>query len=159
MSDLADIKVKAPDESETDLSARRGKVMLIVNTASKCGFTPQYAGLEALWRKYADQGLVVLAFPSNEFGGQEPGSAEEIADFCATRYDVTFQIFAKVEVNGALAAPLFQVLKEQAPGLLGSKAIKWNFTKFLVDREGNVVQRYAPTTTPEQIEKDIVALL
>lgn len=117
------------------------------------------AGLETLWRTYRDRGFAVLAFPSNQFGGQEPGTAEEIAAFCEKNYEISFPIFAKVDVNGANAAPLFQLLKTEAPGVLGSERIKWNFTKFLVDREGNVVRRYAPTTKPEQIEADIVALL
>ncbi len=159
MSELTAIPVKAADGSETDLSAHSGEVLLIVNTASKCGFTPQYEGLEALHRKYKDRGFSVLSFPCNQFGAQEPGDAEEIASFCRLTYDVTFPVFAKVDVNGADAAPLFRHLKQKAPGLLGSEAIKWNFTKFLVDRAGNVVERYAPTTKPEAIEKDIEKLL
>jgi glutathione peroxidase len=134
-------------------------VLLIVNTASKCGFTPQYEGLEALHRKYAQRGLAVLAFPCNQFGAQEPGDAEEIANFCRLTYDVTFPVFAKVDVNGPAAAPLFQHLKQAAKGVLGSEAIKWNFTKFLVDRSGRVAARYAPTTKPEAIEADIERLL
>lgn len=159
MTDLLAIPVSAADGSQADLGACRGKVLLIVNTASECGFTPQYAGLELLWRKYRDRGFVVLAFPCNQFGGQEPGSAEEIARFCSTAYDVSFPLFGKVEVNGDNAAQIFQVLKRAAPGLLGTEAIKWNFTKFLVDRQGRVVRRYAPTTKPEEIESDIEALL
>ena len=155
MTDLTAILITAADGSETDLSPFAGKVLLIVNTASKCGFTPQYAGLEALYRKYEDRGFAVLAFPCNQFGAQEPGDAEEIASFCSLTYDVTFPVFAKVDVNGADAAPLFRHLKSAAKGVLGSEAIKWNFTKFLVDRDGNVVERYAPTTTPEAIEQDI----
>ena len=125
--------------------------MLIVNVASRCGFTPQYAGLEALYRKFADRGLVVLGFPCNQFGAQEPGSEKEIASFCSANYDVTFPMFAKIDVNGESAHPLYRLLKREAPGILGSEAIKWNFTKFLVDREGHVVKRYASTDTPEQI--------
>jgi glutathione peroxidase len=156
---LIAIPVTAADGSETDLSAYDGKVLLIVNTASKCGFTPQYEGLEALHRKYADRGLAVLAFPCNQFGAQEPGDAAEIASFCKLTYDVTFPIFGKIDVNGDNAAPLYRHLKKEAKGVLGSEAIKWNFTKFLVDRSGNVVGRYAPTTKPEDIEKDIERLL
>lgn len=159
MPDIASIPVQAADGSDTNLFDWNGRVLLIVNTASQCGFTPQYAGLETLWRKYRDRGFAVLAFPSNQFGGQEPGTAEEIAAFCEKNYEISFPIFAKVDVNGANAAPLFQMLKTEAPGVLGSERIKWNFTKFLVDRDGNVVRRYAPTTKPEQIEADIVALL
>jgi glutathione peroxidase len=159
MNAITDLHVKAIDGSDADLAAYAGKVLLIVNTASKCGFTPQYAGLEALHRRFADRGFAVLAFPCNQFGGQEPGSAEEIATFCSTNYDVTFPVFAKIDVNGDAADPLFRTLKDHAPGLLGSKAIKWNFTKFLVDRTGKVAARYAPTTKPEDIAADIEALL
>ena len=144
---------------EADLSAYAGQVLLIVNTASKCGFTPQYEGLEALHRKYKDRGFEVLGFPCNQFGAQEPGDAAEIANFCTLTYDVTFPVFAKIDVNGAAADPLFEQLKMEAPGLLGSKAIKWNFTKFLVDRSGRVVKRYAPQTKPEELASDIEALL
>ncbi|MDU1695233.1 MAG: glutathione peroxidase, partial [Bradyrhizobium sp.] len=135
-----------------------GQVLLIVNTASACGFTPQYRGLEALHRAYADRGFAVLGFPCNQFGAQEPGTAEEIGAFCSTKYDVTFPLFAKIDVNGAEAHPLYKFLKGEKTGLLGS-AIKWNFTKFLVDRQGNVVSRHAPTTTPEALKKEIEALL
>ena len=159
MSDLTTIPIEAADGSETDLAPHEGKVLLIVNTASRCGFTPQYAGLEALYRKYQDLGFEVLAFPCNQFGAQEPGDAEEIASFCRLSYDVTFPVFAKVDVNGPDAAPLFRHLKNEARGVLGSEAIKWNFTKFLVDRAGNVAGRYAPSTTPEAIEQDIERLL
>jgi glutathione peroxidase len=141
------------------LSEYRGQVMLIVNTASKCGFTPQYKGLEALFRKYASQGFVVLGFPCNQFGAQEPGDITEIQNFCSLTYDVRFPLFAKIEVNGPDASPLFQYLKSAAKGVLGSEAVKWNFTKFLVDRHGTVLARYAPTTTPESLEKDIEAAL
>jgi glutathione peroxidase len=159
MNGLLDIDVKAADGTSTSLSDYAGQVLLIVNTASKCGFTPQYADLEALYRRYRERGFAVLAFPCNQFGGQEPGDADEIATFCSTSYDVTFPVFAKVDVNGPNAAPLFEHLKREAPGLLGSKGIKWNFTKFLVDREGNVVDRYAPTTSPKDLTGAIEALL
>ena len=159
MSAVTEIPVQAADGTAADLSAYAGQVLLIVNTASKCGFTPQYAGLEALWRKDRDRGFAVLAFPCNQFGAQEPGNAEEIANFCSLSYDVTFPIFAKIDVNGADAAPLWQHLKEEAPGVLGTEAIKWNFTKFLVDRSGKVVDRFAPTTTPQDIEGAIEKLL
>ena len=159
MNELASLPVRTADGATQDLSAWRGKVLLIVNTASQCGFTPQYAALEALWRRYGDRGFAVLAFPCNQFGAQEPGSAEEIQSFCSTRYDVTFPIFGKIDVNGPGTAPLYSHLKAQAPGLLGSQAIKWNFTKFLVDRDGKVVRRYAPMTKPEDVAKDIEALL
>ena len=159
MTDLATIPVTAADGSQTDLSAHAGKVLLIVNVASKCGFTPQYEGLEALQKKFGPRGFTVLGFPCNQFGAQEPGNAEEIASFCKLTYDVDFPIFAKIDVNGESAAPLYQHLKDEAPGLLGSKGIKWNFTKFLVDRNGKTVKRYAPTTKPADIEQDIEALL
>jgi glutathione peroxidase len=159
MNDLADTKVTLADGSEADLSAYAGKVLLIVNTASKCGFTPQYAGLEALHCKYAERGFEVLGFPCNQFGAQEPGDAAEIANFCSLTYDVTFPVFAKIDVNGDQAAPLFRKLKSAAPGVLGTEAIKWNFTKFLVDRDGKVVDRFAPTTKPEDLEKHIERLL
>ncbi|NJD92053.1 MAG: glutathione peroxidase [Geobacter sp.] len=139
--------------------AYQGKVLLIVNVASKCGFTPQYAGLEELYRQYQPQGLVVLGFPCDQFGHQEPGDEAEIRNFCSLNYDVTFPMFAKIEVNGDGTHPLFQYLKKEQPGLLGSESLKWNFTKFLVDREGRVVRRYAPSTTPADIGKDIAALL
>ena len=159
MRAITDFQVKASDGGQASLEDYRGKVLLIVNTASKCGFTPQYEGLEALHRDYADRGFEVLAFPCNQFGAQEPGDAAEIANFCSLTYDVTFPVFAKIDVNGAQADPLFERLKSDAPGVLGSKAIKWNFTKFLVDRDGKVVDRYAPTTKPEDIRKDIEKLL
>jgi glutathione peroxidase len=141
------------------LDRYKGKVLLVVNTASKCGFTPQYKGLEALYRKYQDRGLAVLGFPCNQFGAQEPGNEREIATFCETNYDVTFPMFAKVDVNGDNAAPLYRYLKSAKPGLLGTEAIKWNFTKFLVDRSGNVVARYAPNDTPESLEGDVAKAL
>jgi glutathione peroxidase len=136
-----------------------GKVLLIVNTASNCGFTPQYEGLEDLYQRYHPRGFEVLGFPCNQFGAQEPGEADEIASFCQTNYGVAFPMFAKIDVNGEHAHPLFQYLKKAAPGLLGSQAIKWNFTKFLVNRQGEVLERYASATTPESMTKDIEALL
>ena len=156
---ITDFTVKAANGTPASLAAYAGKVLLIVNTASKCGFTPQYEGLEALHRDYADRGFEVLAFPCNQFGAQEPGDAAEIANFCTLTYDVTFPVFAKVDVNGGEADPLFERLKADAPGVLGLKAIKWNFTKFLIDREGRVVDRYAPTTKPADIRADIEKLL
>ena len=159
MTDLTQIPVTKPDGSTADLSDHKGEVMLIVNVASQCGFTPQYEGLEALQRKYGDRGFTVLGFPCNQFGAQEPGNAEEIANFCKLNYDVSFPLFGKIEVNGDNAAPLYQHLKDEAPGLLGLKAIKWNFTKFLVDRYGKVMKRYAPQTKPEELERDIEVLL
>ncbi|MFA9199863.1 MAG: glutathione peroxidase [Cypionkella sp.] len=159
MTTIADFTVEKPDGSPLDLSEKLGKVLLVVNVASRCGFTPQYEGLEALQRKYADQGFEVLGFPCNQFGAQEPGDAEEIASFCKLTYDVTFPVLKKIEVNGAGASPLYDWMKREAPGLMGSKAVKWNFTKFLIDREGRVVRRYAPTDAPAAIEKDIQRLL
>ena len=159
MTSVFDFDVKTPDGGAEPLAAHAGKVLLIVNVASQCGFTPQYAGLEALHRKYADRGFEVLGFPCNQFGAQEPGNAEEIASFCSLNYDVTFPVFAKIDVNGADADPLYDHLKKAAPGLMGLTSIKWNFTKFLVDRDGRVVRRYAPTTKPEDVERDIAALL
>ena len=137
------------------LSTQRGKVLLIVNTASACGFTPQFEGLEKLWADYGDRGLVVIGFPSNEFGGQDPGADEQIASFCQLNYGVSFPMMGKVQVNGAQAHPLWLWLKAQAPGLLGSEGVKWNFTKFLVGRDGTVLKRFAPTDTPESLRKDI----
>jgi glutathione peroxidase len=145
--------------SGVSLADYRGKVLLIVNTASKCGFTPQFKGLEALYRQYKDQGLEILGFPCNQFGHQDPGSNDEISQFCELNYGVSFPMFHKVEVNGDGAHPLFKYLKAQAPGVLGTTAIKWNFTKFLVDREGRVMERYAPTDTPEKIGGDVAELL
>ncbi len=159
MTAITEMSVKAADGSTADLSAYAGKVLLVVNTASKCGFTPQYAGLEALHRELAGRGFEVLGFPCNQFGAQEPGDAAEIANFCSLTYDVTFPMFAKVDVNGSNAEPVFEKLKEEAPGLMGSRSIKWNFTKFLVDRNGKTIKRYAPTTKPEEIKADIEALL
>ena len=159
MTSIYDFVVRDIAGGEVPLSDYRGKALLVVNTASKCGFTPQYAGLEALHRALAGRGLAVLGFPCNQFGAQEPGDAGEIASFCKLTYDVSFPMFAKVDVNGAEASDLFRWLKRQAPGLLGSEAIKWNFTKFLVDRQGTVTSRFAPTTTPEALRDEIEALL
>ena len=159
MTSLYDFNAKTIDGDDQALSAYKGKTLLIVNVASKCGFTPQYKGLEALYEKFRDQGLVVLGFPCDQFGHQEPGDEEEIKSFCALTYDVQFPLFAKVDVNGANAHPLYKYLKHEAKGLLGSEAIKWNFTKFLVDRNGRVVKRYAPTDTPEKIAKDLGSVL
>ncbi|MCW7555223.1 glutathione peroxidase [Endozoicomonas gorgoniicola] len=141
------------------LSGYRGKVVLIVNTASKCGFTPQYKGLESLYEKYGEKGLVILGFPCDQFGHQEPGSSDEIGAFCEKNYGVTFPVFEKIDVNGDSAAPLYQDLKSAAPGVLGTKKIKWNFTKFLLNRRGEVIARYAPTTKPENLESAILAEL
>ena len=159
MSSLYDFSVRTIDGREQQLDAYRGKTLLIVNVASKCGFTPQYKGLEALYRAHQDRGLVVLGFPCDQFGHQEPGDEAEIRNFCSLNYDVSFPLFAKIEVNGDGAHPLYKYLKHEARGLLGSEAIKWNFTKFLVDKHGAVVKRYAPTDTPAAIGKELAALL
>ncbi len=159
MTTIADFNAKMPDGTTLDLSKKKGQVLLVVNTASQCGFTPQYEGLEVLHRELGDKGFEVIAFPCNQFGAQEPGNAEEIANFCSLKYDVTFPLMEKVDVNGADADPLFDWLKKEAPGLMGSRRIKWNFTKFLIDREGNVVKRYAPTDTPKSMRRDIEKLL
>jgi len=148
MTPIYDIEVQTIDGRTEKLAAFAGKVLLVVNVASKCGFTPQYEGLEALYRKYRERGLVVLGFPCDQFGHQEPGDEAEIRNFCNLQYDVTFPLFAKTEVNGEGAHPLYKTLKSEAKGLLGTQAIKWNFTKFLVDRAGKVVRRYAPTDKP-----------
>jgi len=158
-SGLLDLQAPLATGGAQPLADYRGKVLLIVNTASKCGFTPQYEGLEALQRRYGERGFQVLAFPCNQFGRQEPGDAAEIATFCTTKYDVTFPVFGKVEVNGGGADPVFRHLKSAAPGALGTEAIKWNFTKFLVDRAGRVVARYAPATAPEKLSAEIERLL
>ena len=155
---VTEFQVKQADGSIQDLSAHKGKVLLIVNTASKCGFTPQYEGLEKLHQEYKDQGLEILAFPCNQFGNQEPGDADEIKNFCTLNYDVSFPLMEKVDVNGDDADPLWKYLKSEKSGLLGSR-IKWNFTKFLVDRDGNVVGRYGPAVKPEQLKSEIQALL
>ncbi|MFV8819931.1 glutathione peroxidase [Haliea sp. E17] len=153
-----DFKCLTPSGEQRPLADFRGKVLLIVNTASKCGFTPQFAGLEQLYEKYRERGLAILGFPCNQFGKQDPGSNDEIQEFCQLNYGVSFPMFAKIEVNGSGTDPLFSHLKQQAPGL-GTNNIKWNFTKFLVDSDGKVVKRYAPITKPESIEKDIENLL
>jgi glutathione peroxidase len=154
-----DFNATALDGQPVDLARYRGKALLIVNTASACGFTPQYQGLEELQRRYADQGLVVLGFPCNQFGRQESGSEAEIGAFCEKNYGVTFPMFAKIDVNGDDAHPLFRFLKGEAPGVLGTEAIKWNFTKFLINKDGAVVKRYAPATKPEELTGDIEKLL
>jgi len=155
MTTVYDFSARTIDGKSRKLSDYKGKVLLVVNTASQCGFTPQYKGLEALYEKYKDKGFAVLGFPSNQFGQQEPGPDSEIAEFCEMNYGVTFPMFSKIDVNGADAHPLYKYLTSTKKGLLGSEAIKWNFTKFLVDKKGNVVERYAPTTKPEELQKDI----
>lgn len=159
MTTAYDFTARDIDGKEQSLSKYKGDVLLIVNVASKCGFTPQYAGLEALYEKHKKQGFQVLGFPCDQFGHQEPGDEAEIKNFCSLTYDVSFPMFAKIDVNGGKAHPLYKWLKEQKSGLLGIGAIKWNFTKFLVDREGQVVKRYAPTDTPESIGKDLGKVL
>jgi glutathione peroxidase len=154
-----DFTAETLDGKSAPLADHKGQVLLIVNTASKCGFTPQYEGLEALYRKHKDRGFEVLGFPCNQFGGQEPGNAEEIASFCSLTYDVSFPMMAKVDVNGPAAHPLYAWLKQEKKGLLGSAGIKWNFTKFLIDRQGNVAGRFAPTATPQSLESAVEALL
>ena len=156
---LYDITVKTIDGSMGTLADYRGQVLLIVNVASQCGFTPQYAGLEALYRRYREQGFTILGFPCDQFSHQEPGDEAEIKSFCTLTYDITFPLFAKIEVNGSNTHPLYAHLKKAQPGLLGSEAIKWNFTKFLVDRNGEVVKRFAPIDTPEKIEADLRPLM
>lgn len=159
MTTAFDFSAETLDGAERPLKAYEGNVLLIVNTASACGFTPQYEQLEALHRELSPRGFAVLGFPCNQFGGQEPGSAQQIAEFCATKYDVTFPMFAKVDVNGSKAHPLFKYLTDAIPGFLGSKSIKWNFTKFLVDRTGKVVARHGSTTPPKAIANEIERLL
>ena len=159
MSSVYDYSVRDIDGNQRSLAEWRGKTLLIVNVASKCGFTPQYRGLETLWQDQRDLGLVVLGFPCDQFGHQEPGDEDEIKSFCSTQYDVTFPLFAKLEVNGDDADPLYKWLKSEGKGILGSESIKWNFTKFLVDTDGRVVKRYASTDTPEKIGKDTLARL
>jgi len=156
---IGDFEAQTIQGKRVKLAAYKGKVLLIVNTASACGFTPQFAGLEQLWETYRDRGLVVLGFPSNEFGSQDPGSNDEIASFCQLNYGVSFPMMAKIEVNGEQAHPLYRWLAAEAPGLLGTKAIKWNFTKFLVGRDGQVLKRYAPQDAPEKLAADIEAAL
>jgi len=156
---IYDFKARAIDGSETSLDAFRGNVVLIVNVASKCGFTPQYAGLEALYQKYKSRNFVILGFPCNQFGSQEPGSESEIMSFCNLEYGVTFPLFAKIDVNGPNAHPLYGYLKTVKPGILGTEGIKWNFTKFLVDRNGDPIHRYAPSDKPEAIDSDVLSAL
>jgi glutathione peroxidase len=156
---IADFTADLPNGTAVSLADKQGKVLLVVNTASKCGFTPQYAGLEALWREFGPRGFEVLAFPCNQFGHQEPGSADEIAEFCEVNFGLSFPVMGKVEVNGAGATPLYQWLKDEAPGVLGTRAIKWNFTKFLVGRDGTVVRRFAPTDKPADLREEIAALV
>ncbi len=156
---IGDFTVTTNRGQELALKEKLGKVLLVVNTASKCGFTPQYDGLEKLYQQFKDKDFEVLGFPCNQFGAQEPGSADEIAEFCKINFGVTFPLMAKVDVNGEDASPLFDWMKKEAKGLMGTTAIKWNFTKFLIDREGNVVKRYAPTDKPESIARDIEKLL
>jgi glutathione peroxidase len=154
-----DFAAETLDGKPAALADYRGQVLLIVNTASKCGFTPQYEGLEALYRRHKGQGFAVLGFPCNQFGAQEPGDAAEIASFCSLTYDVSFPMFAKIDVNGPQVHPLYAFLKKEKKGLLGSEGIKWNFTKFLIGRDGDVVERFAPTTKPEALESAVEALL
>lgn len=159
MAKFHEFSVKTIDGRDANLNEYADRVILVVNTASKCGFTSQYAGLEKLYEKYKDRGFVVLGFPCNQFGAQEPGDEAEIAKFCSVDYGVTFPMFAKIEVNGENAHPLYRFLKEEKPGVLSTEGIKWNFTKFLIDRNGKVVDRYAPTTKPEELDKVIEDLL
>jgi glutathione peroxidase len=159
MPTIADFAVPTNTGDALALSETLGKVLLVVNTASKCGFTPQYDGLEEHYQDYRDRGFEVLAFPCNQFGGQEPGDASEIAEFCKVNFGLTFPLMAKVDVNGDNASPLFDWMKREKPGVMGSKAIKWNFTKFLIDRSGQVAKRYGPTDAPKTIAKDIEKLL
>lgn len=156
---IAEFSARLPNGEAISLGDKLGKVLLVVNTASKCGFTPQYDGLEALWRQFGDRGFEVLAFPCNQFGAQEPGTADEIESFCKINFGLSFPLFAKIDVNGNEAEPLYQWLKSAAPGLAGTKSIKWNFTKFLIGRDGKVVRRYAPLDKPAAIAKDIEKLL
>jgi glutathione peroxidase len=156
---IYDFEALSIEGKPAHLSTQRGKVILVVNTASACGFTPQFKGLEQLWQDYRDKGLVIVGFPSNEFGGQDPGSNDEIASFCELNYGVSFPMMAKVKVNGTAAHPLWKWLTAEAPGLLGSQAVKWNFTKFLVGKDGQVIRRYAPNDTPESLRADIDAAL
>lgn len=159
MSSFYDYTVKNEKNMDVALSSYKGKVVLVVNVASKCGFTPQYKGLEELYKKFKDQGLEIVGFPCNQFGFQEPGSDDEIQSFCKMTYDVSFPVMSKVDVNGDSASPVYRFLKSEAPGLLGTEMIKWNFTKFLVDKNGKVAARFAPNTEPKSIEKDIAEQL
>ena len=159
MPKLADIPLKNIDGKTQKVGDYAGKAILVVNVASQCGFTPQYAGLEALYRRYRKKGFVVLGFPCDQFGHQEPGDEKAIQNFCSTKYDVSFPLFAKTDVNGEGAHPLYKAIKSEAPGLMGTPSIKWNFTKFLIDKQGRVVRRYAPTDRPEDLARDIEPLL
>ncbi|VWX55104.1 glutathione peroxidase [Novosphingobium sp. 9U] len=159
MKTIADFEVKTGSGTQISLAEKAGKVLLVVNTASRCGFTPQYTGLEGLWQQYRERGFEVLAFPCNQFGNQEPAGDAEIATFCDIHFGLSFPLMSKVEVNGAGAAPLFDWLKGEAPGMLGTRRIKWNFTKFLIDRAGKVVRRYGPTVKPKKLSRHIEALL
>ena len=159
MQSIYDFSAQSLRGEDTSLGEFRGKVLLVVNVASKCGFTPQYLGLESIYRMYGDKGFAVLGFPCNQFGSQEPGNASDIANFCAMNYGVSFPMFAKIDVNGARSHPIYRFLKRAKKGLLGTESIKWNFTKFLVDRKGEVTARFAPTTKPESLTKNIEALL
>jgi glutathione peroxidase len=159
MSSLFEFKVKDAHENDYDLVQYKGKVVLVVNVASKCGFTPQYKGLEAIYREFKDQGFTILGFPCNQFGQQEPGSNAQIQEFCELNYGVTFPVLGKIDVNGKNTAPVFDFLKEKAPGILGIEAIKWNFTKFLIGKNGQVLKRYAPNTDPKDIAADIRSAL
>jgi glutathione peroxidase len=159
MSSIYDFSSQSIEGRRADFASQRGKVLLIVNTASECGFTPQFAGLEKLWRDYRERGFVVVGFPSNEFGNQDPGTNDQIASFCERNYGVSFPMMAKLQVNGPNADPLWRWLKSEAPGVLGSETVKWNFTKFLVGRDGQVIRRYAPTESPESLRRDIEAAL
>ena len=158
-SNVYDFSCSTSGGDDTPLADYRGKVLLVVNTASKCGLTPQFAGLEEMYEKYRERGLEILGFPCNQFGKQDPGSNEEITEFCQLNYGVSFPMFGKIEVNGSGTDPLYQHLKKAAPGALGTRGIKWNFTKFLINRDGEVLKRFAPATTPAQIEKEIERLL
>jgi glutathione peroxidase len=158
-TNLYEIQVTTLDGNSVSLEGYRGKVLLVVNVASKCGFTPQYTGLEALYQKYRENGLVILGFPCNQFGAQEPGDEKEIKQFCSLNYPVSFPMFSKIEVNGESTHPLYRLLKSEAKGLLGSEAVKWNFTKFLVSRDGKIIKRFAPQSEPKSLEKDIEAAL
>ena len=159
MTTIADFTVTTNRGESLDLSTKQGKVLLVVNTASKCGFTPQYDGLEELYQQFKDSEFEVLGFPCNQFGAQEPGNADEIAEFCKVNFGVTFPLMAKIDVNGPDASPLYDWMKNEKKGVMGSRSIKWNFTKFLIDRDGNVVKRYGPQDTPKSIAKDIEKLL
>jgi glutathione peroxidase len=159
MSNIYDFEVTTINGKASKLNKYKGKVLLVVNTASKCGLTPQFKGLESLYKKYKDKGLEIIGFPCNQFGQQDPGTNDEIQEFCQMNYGVSFPMYAKIDVNGNNTHPLYQHLKDEAPGLLGSKKIKWNFTKFLVNKNGDVIKRFAPTVTPEKLESEIKAAL